>query len=97
MAMDVLDALALEIGDELGMEDELLKRIVNTLIVRLDIDDGAQLRLMEDVVVLGFTTTNADDALRHGEEGVHGGGVAVELVENGIGAFHHLLILIEGH
>ena len=81
---DVFDALALKVWNTFGVENELFEFVVDTLVGGLDVDDGAKLRLVEDVVVLGFSTADADDTLRHGKEGVHRGGVAVELVEDSI-------------
>ena len=97
MAADVLDALPLQLGQALGVEHQLQEFVVDTLVGGLDVDDGTELGLAEYLVVLGLAATDADDALRHGQQGVHGGGVAVELVEQDVGVVHQLLILDKGH
>ena len=97
MAADVVDALLTEQGDALGVEDELLELMADAVVGGLDIDDGTELGFAEDGVVFGLATANADDALGHGQQGIHGGGVAVELVENGIAAVHESLVFGKGY
>ena len=64
VAVDVLDALALQLGQALGVEHELLEFVVDALVGGLDVDDGAELRLTDDFVVLGLTAADADDAAK---------------------------------
>ena len=82
--LDIGDALALEVGNAFGIAYQLFHLMENTLISRFYIDNRTEVGLMEDFVVLRFSATDADNALRHGEQGVHRRGIAVELVEDDI-------------
>ena len=78
------------------MEDKLLELLADAVVAGLNVDDGTQLMLSEDVVAFGLATTDDDDALRHGQKCIHGGGIAVELVHHDIAGVHEVLINIEG-
>ena len=54
VAADILYALFLQLGDALGVEHQLLQFMVDAFVVGLHIDDGAQLRLMEQGTVLSL-------------------------------------------
>jgi hypothetical protein len=41
MTADIVDALALEVGDALWMEDEVLESIADAVVGGLNVDDGA--------------------------------------------------------
>ena len=94
---DIIDALALEVGDALWMEDEVFEGIADAVVGGLNVDDGAQLGLAKDVVAFGLTTANTDDALRHGQQWVHRRGIGIELVEDGVAAVYQSLVLGKGH
>ena len=79
------------------MQYELLQFLVDTLVGGLHVDDGAQLGLTQYLVVFGLAATDADNAFRHGQQRIHGRGVGVKLVEQGVAALHHLLVLVEGY
>ena len=47
--------------------------------------------------MFGFGTAHHDEAARHGFEGIHGGGVTVELVEDDIAPVHEFDVFREGY
>lgn len=97
MPIDIFYALTLQIINAVAVGHQFFQLGVNTFVVGLNIDDGAQLVFIEKLIVFLFATANADEAARHGLQGIHGGGVAVELIEDSIAAVHHLNILAERH
>ena len=52
--LDVFDALAFQVGNTLGMKDELLDFVVAAFVGGLDVDDGTEGTLTKDVVVFGL-------------------------------------------
>ena len=66
------------------MKHELLKLVIDILFVGKDVDDGAQLCFVDDVVVLRFASSCKDKTFAHGKQGIHGWSVGVELVEDDI-------------
>ena len=90
MACHVFDALCREFGDAFAVQDEVFQLPVNVLLVGQDVDDGAQAGFVEDGIVFGFAASHYGQALGHGEQGVHGGGVGVELVQLDVGVVHQL-------
>ena len=95
MPIDIFYALTLQFINVVAVGHQFFQLGVNAFVVGLHIDDGAQLGFAKKTIVFLFATTNANEAARHGLQGIHGGGVAVELIENGIAAVHHLNILAE--
>ena len=93
----IFDTLPFEFRDALWMQDEFFESLIDTLVSRPNVDDWAQFRLMDDLIVFWFTSSDTDNAFRHGKQGIHGRCIGVELVENGIGTFHHLLVFCERH
>ena len=63
VSADVFDALAFEFGDSFGVEHELFELVVDALVGGLHVDDGAQFRLAQNLVVLRLASSDADDAL----------------------------------
>ena len=47
--------------------------------------------------MLGFASSHDDESFGHSQEGIHSGGVAVELVEDDMAGVHHLLVLGKRH
>ena len=60
---DVFNALSFQFRDALRVEHQHLEFMIDTLVGGLHIDDGAQVVLIENLIVLGLTSTNADDTL----------------------------------
>ena len=56
------NALLLEQGNALGVENELFNFFIATFVGRQDIDDGSEFLFAKDVIVLGLSTTDVDDA-----------------------------------
>ena len=77
------------------MKDKLLEGAYYAFFGWLDIDDGTELGFAYNLVVLWLAAANADDSFLHGFEGIHRGGVCVELVQDGIGIFHQLGVQAE--
>lgn len=98
VASDVFDAVELQLVDILFSREEAVgDLVVNVLLCGLYVDNGAKLVFVEQLVVLGFTTSHDDESFGHSKEGIHGGRVAVELVEDDVAGVHHLLVLGERH
>lgn len=97
MPIDIFYALTLQIINAVAVGHQFFQLGVNAFVIGLHIDDGAQLGFAKKTIVFLLTTANADETARHGLQGIHGGGVAVELIEDGITAVHHLNILAEGY
>ena len=97
MLADVFDTLTFQFWDTFGMEHKVFQCLTDTLVGGLDIDDGVQFGLVDYLIVLRLTASDADDAFRHCEKGIHGWGIGIELIKDGIGAFHHLLIFCKGN
>ena len=95
MSANVFHALALQFGNCLGMKDKLLEGAYYAFFGWLDIDDGTELGLAYNLVVLWLAAANADDSFLHGFEGIHRGSIGVELVQDGIGILHQLGVLAE--
>ena len=71
--------------------------IIHILLIGLDVNDGTKLVFTEEVIVFWFAATDNDETLCHCKEGVHGGGIAVELVEDDVAGVHQVLVLGEGN
>ena len=67
MLLHVFNALALEFWDSFRMKHQLLQFVTDTFISRLYVDDRTEFGLVDDLIILRFTTTDTDDALRHGQ------------------------------
>ena len=78
------------------MQDEFFQFSVDTLVAGLYVDDGTKLGFMKNLVVFRFSTSYADDASGHRFQRIHGGSVAVKLVEDGIAPVHHPYVFPEG-
>ena len=97
VAPHILHTLCLQSGQQLGLRDDALQLGLHALLGGFHIHDGAQLLFAQYLIVLRFAAAHAHDTLRHGQQRVHRGGVAVELVHNHVTAVHHLLVFGEGH
>ena len=97
VALDISEGVGLEAGQALGVEGEVAQGLIYAFFVGLHVDDGAETFLADDGVVFRFAAAHHDEALRHGFEGVHGGRVAVELVEDDVAAEHERAVFGEGH
>ena len=53
--------------------------------------------MSKNIVILRFTTTYNNNTLRHGKERIHGGGIAVELIEEDVAGVKHSLVFAEGN
>ena len=66
-------------------------------LVGLYVDDRSEFGLVEDVVVLGLATAYDHEAASHRFEGIHGGCIGIELVEDDVATLHELDVLVEGY
>ena len=80
-----------------GVENELFQLAIYIFFVGQDVDDGAQFLLLDYLIIFRFTSTDEYQSFAHCYEGVHGRGVGVELVEDGIGGVHQVLVFFVGH
>ena len=77
------------------MKGNALQHLEDALVGGCDIEDWEKFVLVEDFVILGLSSSNTDDAFRHGQQCVHGWRVTVKLVEHDVSAVEPLFILIE--
>ena len=73
----IFDTLPLEFRDALWMQDEFFESLIDTLVSRSYVDDWAQFSLVDDLIVFWFPTSDANNALRHSQQGIHGGGLGI--------------------
>ena len=66
MLFYILYALLFQSWHAFWVEHKLFQFMINTLICRLNIDDGTQFCLTKNVVVFRFATSDADNSLGHG-------------------------------
>ena len=77
MLADIGHALALQFSDSLWVIHQRFQGLANTFVCGRYIDNRPQVVFMNNLVVLRFSTTNTDNAFRHGQQRIHRGGVAV--------------------
>ena len=74
MVANVFYTLSFEFRNQLGILDEVFQLLVNTFIIGQYIDDGAQMFLVQNLVVFGFSSSYTDDSSCHGlqrSQGLH--------------------------
>ena len=90
-------AVPLQPWNEIGVKYKLFQGFENAFFRGLYVDDGAQIWFVHKLVMLWFGAPHQHQPLTHGLKGVHGGCVAVELVQNDIAPLHHLLVASKGY
>ena len=96
IALYVQAALIRKLGDARFMIDQVAKLFVHVVLIGQDVDDGANVGTTEQIVGFGFAAAHHHQSLRHGLEGIHGGGVGIELIEQDIARKHGAFVLVEG-
>lgn len=93
MSADVFDAVELQLSQIFSAgEEAVCDLVIDILFGWLHIDDGAQLMLTEEVVVLGLAPSYEYESLGHCDESIHAGCVTVKLIEEDVAGIHHVLI-----
>ena len=93
----VLDAVQLQLVDVLrAAEQAVCYLVIDILFGRLNVDDGSQIVLVQQFILLFLAATNYDEPLGHRQECIHAWRVAIELVQQDMTAIHHFLILGKG-
>ena len=96
IALCVQAALMRKPGDAGFMIDQVAELFVHVVLIGQDVDDGANVGTTEQIVGFGFASAHHHQPLCHGLEGIHGGGVGIELIEQDIARKHGAFVLVEG-
>ena len=78
------------------MEDDVLEDVADAVFLGLGVEDGAQLTLAQQGILLFLASAQGNDAARHSLQGIHGGGGRVDLVEQDVASAEQTGVLVEG-